>query len=372
LKNYRVIGLALVAGVSVVQGASAAKIFEISDRTYGKSAYQQYTKTQLDQLFDGLEDGVNKSLPAADPTSFLKSTANATAISTKGLTTDYATAFDIFVLGAGLGVGADLGGNSLSDLTSGNLDYNKLPGFSANMSFLLGFNPGVVLKSKIGPIDPDRLRVFMNFFSTNRTFNIVSVKLNSFGIHASYLLFEGVGTKLLGWEGLKIHTGYDHAGVGLSATQTLTQSQDTTISTVPGLPPAKLTAAFTGPVTVGANASISTIPIEASTSVRLLYVLSLYGGLGTDLNFGSSTGIGTLTGNLTATDSTSTLADANEPIGGKASLTLGGQKAKPSAFSMRGFGGVQLNMGVLNLFVQANKAFTNDALGVSLGAKAYW
>src|SRR5690606_370161 len=36
------------------------------------------------------------------------------------------------------------------------------------------------------------------------------------------------------------------------------------------------------------------IPLEISTNVQLLYILSLYGGLGVDLNFGQAKGDGSL------------------------------------------------------------------------------
>jgi hypothetical protein len=111
------------------------------------------------------------------------------------------------------------------------------------------------------------------------------------------------------------------------------------------------------------------IPLEASTSVRLLYILSLIGGAGVDFMFSSSALAASVTGPVSATASgiTSTV--------GSATVT-GSESGKGNTVGLRGFAGVAINLvplkstNLLSLIVLANAG--TAGYGVKVGVQGGW
>ena len=299
-----------------------------------------------------LENQINANLPNADQSTYLKGMANSAVTAQKGTGVDYASNMKLVGFGGAIGVGADLGDNSTSDLISGDVDANQVTGFSATTALYFGFNAGV-LSGKLGAVDTKRLNVYLNYLSVDAPdIDGLSGNSKSFGLHFQYKLIpvKSIGLGTFAWGGLDFTTGVEYSKMKLSFKKDFQESYSNGGNT----------ATFNGTATVGADIQTTTIPLEISTNVHLLYVFNLYGGLGVDLSFGSAESISTLTGDVSVTGGT-----------GTGSLDLG-QKESPDLFSMKGFVGAQFNLAILKFYTQLTKGLTNDTLGVALGARIVW
>lgn len=299
-------------------------------------------------LCTSLETEVNKNLPDADPTSYLKGMGNSQAISGKGTSVDYVTHYDLFVLGVAAGAGADLGGKSLSDAISGDVETENMRGIGAQVNVFGGLNLGVLPFKKL-----ERSRIYINTGSYNKTSGDVKGKVSSSGIHYQHYLIKDrdfTGFRLFHWGGLVATTGVEWSKFDLDYGKTLTQT-----ATVSGQ-----NATYTGPLSVKANIKSTSIPIELSTSIQYLYFLSTYLGLGMDFNSGSSSVTASSTGTITVAGT-----------GANGTIDLG-STGKPDSTDFRYFVGQQFNFPIVKVFVHLNQSFTNDTIGAAAGVKLAW
>src|SRR5690606_23281516 len=109
------------------------------------------------------------------------------------------------------------------------------------------------------------------------------------GFRVRYHWIEGSDSKLFGWGGVKFHFGYEYNKTNLGFRTKINETINETSSngevlngTITGNPEAQIAVAT------------HSIPIELSTDVQILYILSLYGGLGADYSFGEAKGNGSL------------------------------------------------------------------------------
>jgi hypothetical protein len=296
---------------------------------------------------DLLETEVNKNLPEADQSTYLKGMANSSVASQKGLGADYATSIDFFIVGWSLGLGADLGDNSMSDVIGGDIDANQIRGFGASSALMVGFNPGMLFKKL------ERLRIYLHYLSVDvPDKDDLEGESTSYGFHVQYKLIpaRSIGLGLLSWNGVDFTTGMEFSKMKIHFLETF---NDTV--TYEGI-----TANFAGTAQVGADISTTTIPFELSTSFRLAYLLSLYGGLGLDWSFGEAKSIASVSGPITVS--------GGGGGAGSASLDLGAEDS-PDSFNVRSFFGLQANVLALRAFAQLNRSISNDTMGVSVGVK---
>lgn len=307
-----------------------------------------------------LQAEINKQFQVPNMTDFLKSMSNAQSVANKGQGVSYATEQSLFVVGGNIGAGLN---------TTSGFDFKSsggLPpiGLGAQGSIMAGISLAKFPVPTIGPIDLKRLTLFVNFFSysNDSLVDSLTIKMNTFGMHAQYKVIEGKnlgGIGILNWGGVAFTTGFDTSantmtykvGQKISAT-----SSGVTYNWIPNAGSA-----------LTLDASAFTIPLEVSTSVRVLYILSLFGGAGVDLNFGKSS----IAANLSGPVSTSTGIAA-----GSASLTISEDKG-PSFGALRFFAGPQLNLvplkntNLLSLYAQGNYS-TGGNYGVHAGLRIAW
>jgi hypothetical protein len=347
-----------VAGLALT-APSYAQIFKLNfDYTYtGPEAAElrQAIQTQIDKA----EKDINEGLPSAQPERLMKGMANASVMSGKGVGSDYASNMDVVLLGAGVGAGADLEKDKTTD--------SDLSGVGVQGGVIVGTNLGWLPVKKILGLDTNRLNLYVNFFKYDmeKSFDKSSVEadLQSFGLHASYLWKKGNSSKMFGWGGLRIHTGIERNSMDLNFSSEINEAVTansngrTASGTVRGNPRASIKTATTS------------IPLEISTSVRLLYVLSVYTGLGVDYNMGSAEGKGDL--QATPADITCTTGCGGSPttVGTVRPEANIDAKGKVDSFLSRGFAGVQINLPFFVIFGQVDKAFGNDLIGATAGAR---
>jgi hypothetical protein len=121
----------------------------------------------------------------------------------------------------------------------------------------------------IDSIDPDGTT-----FQDIPSFDM-SISSSVFGIRANYRLVEGFGIPVLfRWNGVSLGSGF--------IVNTMSTTADIDLSSLVNLSPGMLEASYS------LDSSTFTIPLEASTGVQLLSILTLTAGAGVDVQFGSS------------------------------------------------------------------------------------
>jgi hypothetical protein len=336
--------------------AQAAGVFEITNIDY--DGLTGPAKDFLDEAFAAMEDQVNANLPATEPGDYTKGMANAVAMAGTGTSAVYGSSFRYGLIGLGVGLGLDLGDQSLGDVLGGDADLDKIGGLGLQGALVLGVNPGAFTQgSWFGIIDPTRLRTYLSFMSLKRDVGDASVEFTNFGAVGQYRIIpeQSLGMNVVKWNGVDVSAGLRYSKMKFVLTQTVSETQD-----VEGGGEMEIS----GPITVGADVGVFTVPLEASTSVRLLYVLNLVGGAGADINFGSSKAIANLDADIDITG-----VGANPTAEG--ALDLGGS-AGPTIMNLRAFGGLQFEFAIGSLYATVQKSLTASVWGVNTGLNLFF
>lgn len=363
MKKTLFIYLVLIFLVSIQ--AQSAGVFRITNRQYGNLSDPTLT-AQIDQLFNTMESQVNTSLSQFDASTYLNSVANATSIASSGGTHDVANRFKYFFVSVGGGLAADLGGKSVKDLVSNSDSVTSAKGLSGAMNITIGAPGNVINLPKFGSFDPQNFKLYMSYSSISRSFNDASFDYLSYSLMGQYHFF-GHQSLLLGavkWHGLDVTTGFKYSKLKAVISQSLNETAQQTLND-PGHGNPTMTMTYQSTAQLGANVNITTIPIEASTSVGLLYFLDGYFGVGTDLNFGSANSIITAPGTVSATEPSHVLGT----MSGDIEFDLG-QKSGAQSVASRYLMGLSFDIRVMSLNLQYNHSLTNhtESLYLSLGA----
>jgi hypothetical protein len=124
-------------------------------------------------------------------------------------------------------------------------------------------------------------------------------------------------------------------------------------------------AVFGGLGTFTITTTASNVPVELTTNFRLFYVATIFLGAGYDFHFGDGEMEVDLTGDIVADNP----SDNSEVNLGSAEVEVN-QTGKPSDGVFRLILGLQANISVVKVFVQANIApnIQNGATAVAAGA----
>lgn len=340
---------------------STAQIFKLdfSPASGLDPTVQALINTELQKI----EDDINGDLPGAStPDRLMEGMANSSVMAGKGIGTDYASGMQVFIIGAGVGAGADL--------TKSKDPKSDISGAGVQPGVMIGTNLSWMDTEKILGLQTNKLNVFANFMSYNLDKTSgdtdVNAKLQSMGVHVSYDWITGNGSKLFGWSGIRITTGYERNKTKLTFNSKIDKALDTTSGGV----------TYHSDISARPDAIIdvatSTIPLNISTSVQFLYLFSLYGGVGADYNMGKATG----KGNLNSTPSNVSCTGGPNPAcpaGGSAgtintSANIDGT-GKVNPFLYRAFAGFQLNLPFIRVFVQGDKSLGDNLVGATAGVR---
>lgn len=321
-----------------------------------KITNRQGTDVLTEAIFDEIENKINDELPNATGETYAPHMANAATAAMKSTGSDYSNDLDFLMVSANIGAAVASKDYSTSDLIKGDVDEEKLDGIGLSGTLTIGMNMGTFLKKNIGFIDPSRLDLFVNFMSADKDSNEFSISHKNLGLHARYHLHEGYSLfsqSLLKWGGVFLTTGIEYSKLDLNLVENFseTETQGTASAT------------FAGDGQIGVKSSVTSIPIEVSTYIQAFYVLTLYTGVGVDINFGRSRVIGTIDGDVTVSGTASGTGDANLDLSGS---------GKPDSFSTRAFVGAQINIPVVKIYAQLSKHFGTDTTSVNAGLKFIW
>lgn len=363
----------IVCVTAMVMTSSAfAGPFSIINRSYptGTGA-DAAVQTAIDDAFNDVENQVNSELPdTSGGVQYTDAMANAAVISGKGLGVDYASDMELFMVGARVGVGLDVGNNTFSDVTSGDLDAEQISGFGAGVALAGGLNLGMFDWSEEDPeawFKWSNMNLFFNIFKYDYNKDDITAETTTFGIHLQYKLIEATTyiPFVFTWTGVQITTGYEYSNLNVGVAKSLTESYTDSVA-ISGLGSRDVSASFTGDAGITVDVTTHSIPIEVSTGMQLLYFLTMYGGLGTDISFGSASAVATISGTVDAT-----VSGGVGNAGGTADFDLG-VDGGPDAFLFRSFVGLQLNAWIAKINVQLDKGFTNDTYGLKAGLSLVW
>ncbi len=211
----------LFATLLLVPLFAEAQIFQISRLTDTGSAV---LNAAIDAELQTIENDINKDIPAAAPKRLMEGMANSQAVSSKGLATDYISHFDAIMVGAGLGLGADLEEDKELD--------SDLSGAGITAGVQLGLNMSIFADNSFLGLDPKKTSIMLNFMTYNidRDFdeNNVKADLLSFGFMGSYRWIDQSGNRLFGWDGVRLHTGYQYSSNDITFSTALSEPFDST------------------------------------------------------------------------------------------------------------------------------------------------
>jgi hypothetical protein len=347
------------------------------------AAVEQQLNTNIGGYVTQLTSSVNQSLSNLQLDRFIGRTGNASTHVGKMLSFDHATDASIFslTLGGGLAIN-NLSSKQLSNTNNlgKDLSNGSLPdlGAAGTASVLLGIQMRRFGLPTFRYFDFRRLALFVNFMNVERSFNTsalsapLKANYTTLGVHAQYHLVDPHSVfrgGLLRWGGVMVGTGFDFTSLGVTTAAKLPSGSQSNLFTFAGQS-LRADLAWSGNATLATDLGGFSVPIEFSTHVQLLYLLTLYTAVAADLNLGS-------TSIRVVGDEPVTVA-LRDPATGKsltvatpaANLTLASTRT-PILIDGRAVLGLQLNFGVLALFAQAS-ADTARNLGVATGVRAFW
>lgn len=295
-----------------------------------------------DELAMRMQDAINGAYGAMDVDGFLRSFADATAFSMRGLGVDYASDPNSLILG----VGVNFAVAASEQVTA---EERPTGGLAANIAFMGGYN----LASQGAP----RWTLFANGFYRRGSTNELVGGILSAGFHAQYRLVnpqraEGVTTKALRWTGIDLTGGLEFTRWSLGIEDQIVTDFGVTGSGGS----ATLVLDSTG--TFDLRSTAMSVPIEVSTGMQIALLLSMYVGVGVDLTAGT----GTLDANLGGVMYTN---DGRQV--GTSTITGGGDNSA-SPLAARVLAGLQLNLWKLKVYGQVNASAT-PAANVGFGIR---
>ena len=264
---------------------------------------------------------------------FLRAFADATSFSNRGIGVDYAsnsTGLMFGVSGAVAAAGDDYGQEEDVD--------HPVAGVAPNLAVMGGIN--------LSKWKHPQITFYGNaFYRTGKLDNLTG-SIMSMGIHGQYKLFKPTkGTKslVLKWGGLDLTAGLEFSrwsfGIGRDIETDYDVDGDNGTAQVHMVADGQFDL----------ESDVIVVPFEATTSLRFLYFVSVYGGMGIDLQAGKSTIDADLTADMTATD-----PQGGDDIDmGTADIVVSGNHG-PSVGKARFLAGVQVNIWKLKVWVQGN------------------
>jgi len=339
---------------------SEAGLFRLTNRQYGTANAAQ--QAQLDNLFNQLESEVNAKIPSADNANdYGEALSNSQAASTGLLGADYSTSFHKGILGVQLIAGTKLGDSQeIFKVLQGEDKLQESKGVGASTALYAGIPLSVFSKDEEGWMKWNHVKAFIGFMSLKKDFSELSLKSTSLSAKLQYKYLPGNMNRFTRWNGVDFTAGFIYSKVNIGFSKAFTENKSVAVD---GAGTATGSVAGTGVISGDLNTFV--VPLEASTSVRLLYALGFFGGLGVDLGT-SKAKVATRLDNAAA-NFTSTLGAATATP----ELDLAVDK-KGSPLGLRTFLGTQLELGVIALEAHLSRSWISGAWGLGASVKGFW
>lgn len=355
----------LITFVFLLISQAEAQVFNVEITDYGGTDSIPALKRYIDSEVQKLEDQINEDIPVESPHEIMNGMANSNVLAAKGLGTDYASYMDVFLVGAGIGAAADFEKeNSLG---------SDIVGVGAAAGFVAGVNLDKINVHEFVGLDTKKLNVYFNMINTAYTYEArndggvesdINTEFLNIGLHFRYDWVEGSGDPQFGWGGLKLHWGYEFS----DASYMFTNKLDRVINAVDATQ-GNINGRITGQPKYEISTQTHSIPLEVSTDLRMLNFFTLFGGLGTDINYGKAQGKGVVDGDVTPLICTGGgFCGGSQIIEVQAKANVDAEAHVDPLF-LRGFLGMQFNIPYFRIYAQANKVFGTKLLGANVGLR---
>jgi hypothetical protein len=307
------------------------------------------------QLQTFLTDKLNSAFQMVDAVGFVRRFGDAQSFTSKGMGVDYASEATYLEFGGSVSFALGMDRTYQPDKTQG----FPIQGVGFNASLMGGMSFGFL---------GIPLMVFGNWMQVPSTsYGAMSGTLNNWGVHAQVRLLgpsrDNSALKMLvRWGGIAITSGvdYSHMSLGLSKPFKSTFNIPNTTGMNVAVAGEAAGATFTVDMTT------KSIPLEITTSLRLLTLLTVYGGMGIDWQLGGGSSMEL---NMTGLSLSGQINNVSNTNLGTADVSASA-KASPSSAKMRGILGAQINLAIVRLFAQVNVANTNPTMAsLAVGAR---
>jgi len=333
----------------MILGSMSASAIDITITETACSNSGVYTNANCAQLTNEVKNLVDEDLPDVSIGDYGTGIANANGFAYKGLGSDYSDTFTFFSVRGALGAAVD-----------GDIDKPEAAnGIGIGAAVTVGLNLDILPVDKIGPVDLDKMDLFVSFMSYNmdQDQDDLEIKgdISSFAVMARYRIVDGIDFVpgyMLQWGGVYLHTGLQRSSWDASV-KSIFDDQQVDINGA--------NATFKNAnAKFDIDTTTTTIPVEISTYLRAAYVFTLFGGAGFDLVSGSTDVSLKASGTVEAGSASDYAASisASESDSGDADLT-----------NFRAFFGVQFNIPFVRVYAQMNKGIGNDLIGANAGVK---
>ena len=328
---------AQVTEITLVPGPQTQDILNATGMTL--PVLQDFVRNELNTLF--------KMTNAAG---FLQRFGDAQNFTSKGLGVDYASEATY----------VEVGGSASFAL---GMDKSYQPGSALPVSVQsVGMNASLMAGVSLSSLGIPIMLFGNGMHVPTQRYGDMSGSLDNWGVHAQLRLFgpshktSGLGM-LVRWGGIAITTGFDYSRMSLRLNRDIVSNFSIPNSVTQGVN-VDVTGSASGTAVFGVDMTTKSIPLEITTSVRLLTLLTAYGGMGFDFNVGGNSVM-----NLDLD------ARLLGHIPGPTNLDIGSAHVHatippvgPSAAKIRGILGLQVNLFIVRLFTQVNIANTTPTM----------
>lgn len=291
---------------------------------------------------------------------FVRNFGDAQSFTSKGMGVDYASEATYFEVGgsASFALGMD------RTYQPSNAQGFPIQGVGLNASLMGGLSLGFL---------GIPVMVFGNWMKVpTQDYGDMSGSLDNWGVHAQVrLLGPSRSTSalkmLVRWGGIAVTTGLDYSHMTLGLKQGI--SSNFSIPNTTGLVDLTgTTGTLNSKAVFNIGMTTKSIPLEVTTSLRLMTLFTAYGGLGFDWQLGGGSTMnvdvnGTMMGRVAGQPTAPPVNLGTVAVNASA-------HADPSAAKIRGILGAQINLFMVRLFTQLNIANTNPTMAsLAVGAR---
>jgi hypothetical protein len=311
---------------------------------------QAFLDTKMAQLFQ-----------TTNPVGFVRNFGDAQSFTSKGLGVDYASEATYFEVGgsASFALGMD------RTYQPGNSQGFPIQGVGLNASLMGGLSLGFL---------GIPVMVFGNWMKVpTQDYGNMSGSLDNWGVHAQVRLLGPSRSMsalkmLVRWGGIAVTTGLDYSHMTLGLKQEGISSNFSIPNTTGLVDLTGTTGTLDSKAVFNVGMTTKSIPLEVTTSVRLMTLFTAYGGLGFDWQLGGGSTMnvdlsGTMMGRVAG-------QPAAAPVNLGTVAVNASAHADPSAAKIRGILGAQVNLFMVRLFTQLNIANTSPTMAsLAVGAR---
>jgi hypothetical protein len=314
-----------------------------------------------DEVQKRLNSELGRFFQTTDTAGYVRRFSDSQSFTGKGMGVDYASEATFLEVGAAGSVAMGI------DRTYKPASEGSGAGFPISG---VGLNASLMAGASLDPLGVP-LMFFGNWMRINGlSYGQLTGQLENWGLHAQLRLFgpsrSVSAMKMLArWGGIAITTGVDSSHMNLRAGQTIKTGQIDFSDMADSSTTIDVSSSVNGQARFEMDMLTRSIPLEVTTSFRLLTLLTVYGGIGMDWQVGGGSNL-----NVKVKDATIT-GKANGTTADLGTVDVDAQaSASPSSTVVRGLVGAQVNLALLRLFAQLNVANTDPVVAsVIFGAR---